>query len=206
MKYTHLPHINIDGYYQFITFRTFDSVDEYVKKISSTNQPNQTKQQQIDDYLDNSANGAYLNGEVLEFLYEFLKSKDGVLCELVAFAIMNNHVHLLIKPLESLSKIVQSIKGGSAKIINEMIGRSGKFWADDYYDKAVRDEKHFVVVYEYIKNNPLKIGEAKVSLPKAKAETDTLVSANNLKSLPKVKIGTDTLVSVTSKRFYGKYE
>lgn len=106
MKYTHLPHLNIDGYYQFITFRTFDSVDEYVKKISSTNKPNQTKQQQIDDYLDRSTNGAYLNGEVLEFLYEFLKSKDGVLCELVAFAIMNNHVHLLIKPLESLSKIV----------------------------------------------------------------------------------------------------
>ena len=190
MKYTHLPHVNIDGYYQFITFRTFDSVDEYVKKISSTNQPNQTKQQQIDDYLDSSTNGAYLNGKILEFLYEFLKSKDGVLCELVAFAIMNNHVHLLIKPLESLSKIVQSIKGGSAKIINEMIGKSGKFWADDYYDKVVRDEKHFAVVYEYIKNNPLKIGEAEASLPRNDESN----------------MGTDTLVSATSKRFYGKYE
>ena len=201
MKYTHLPHVNIDGYYQFITFRTFDSVDEYVKKISSTNQPNQTKQQQIDDYLDSSTNGAYLNGKILEFLYEFLKSKDGVLCELVAFAIMNNHVHLLIKPLESLSKIVQSIKGGSAKIINEMIGKSGKFWADDYYDKVVRDEKHFVVVYEYIKNNPLKIGEAEASLPMKKSEAEASLPRNDESNM-----GTDTLVSATSKRFYGKYE
>ena len=201
MKYTHLPHVNIDGYYQFITFRTFDSVDEYVKKISSTNQPNQTKQQQIDDYLDSSTNGAYLNGKILEFLYEFLKSKDGVLCELVAFAIMNNHVHLLIKPLESLSKIVQSIKGGSAKIINEMIGKSGKFWADDYYDKVVRDEKHFAVVYEYIKNNPLKIGEAEASLPMKKSEAEASLPRNDESNM-----GTDTLVSATSKRFYGKYE
>ena len=196
-----MPHVNIDGYYQFITFRTFDSVDEYVKKISSTNQPNQTKQQQIDDYLDSSTNGAYLNGKILEFLYEFLKSKDGVLCELVAFAIMNNHVHLLIKPLESLSKIVQSIKGGSAKIINEMIGKSGKFWADDYYDKVVRDEKHFAVVYEYIKNNPLKIGEAKAALPMKKSEAKASLPRND-----EINMGTDTLVSAISKRFYGKYE
>lgn len=95
-----------------------------------------------------------------------------------------------------------------------MVGKSGKFWADDYYDKAVRGEKHLAVVYEYVKNNPLKIGEAKASLPKVKVGTDTLVSANNLKceteaSLPRNdegNMGTDTLVSATSKRFYGKYE
>lgn len=84
----------------------------------------------------------------------------------MALVIMNNHVHILFKPLQSLSKVMQMIKGVSAKKINELLGKNGRFWADDYYDKAIRDEKHFWVVYEYIKNNPLKICDTKVSLPR----------------------------------------
>jgi len=61
---------------------------------------------------------------------------------------------------------MQRIKGGSAKMINELLGRRGPFWARDYYDKAIRDERHFDVVYQYIKNNPLKLGAAEAALPR----------------------------------------
>lgn len=166
-KYTHLPHIDLKGYYQFVTFRTFDSVDEFVRKWDfSPAMSNKEKQQKIDEYLDTSINGAYLKDDILKYLFDFLISNDKRLYELVAFCIMNNHVHILFKPLESLSKIMQMIKGVSAKKINELLCQKGKFWADDYYDKAIRDEKHFWVVYEYIKNNPLKNSEAKASLPR----------------------------------------
>ena len=126
-KFSHLSHIDIKEYCQFITFRTFDSVDEFVKKLSATDKLNKEKQQAIDDYLDSSQNGAYLNGEILDYLYHFLKSKDGNLYELVAFVIMSNHVHLLIKPLKNLSKLMQIVKGASAKVMNENLGKSGKF-------------------------------------------------------------------------------
>ena len=43
-------------------------------------------------------------------------------------------------------------------MINEMMGRNGLFWANGYYDKAIRDEKHFGVVYQYIKKQSFKIG------------------------------------------------
>lgn len=164
--FKHLPHIDMEGYYQFITFRTYDSIDAYIRKINLTDLSNKQKQHKIDEYLDSSLNGAYLDDEVLKYLYDFLKSKDGVLYDLVAFAIMSNHIHLLIKPLEKLPLVMQKIKGASAKVINEMLFRNGKFWTSDYYDKAIRDEKHFHIVYEYIKNNPLKLGEAKASLPR----------------------------------------
>lgn len=176
-KYSHLPHIDLVGYYQFVTFRTYDSVDEFIRKWDfSPAISNKEKQLKIDEYLDTSTNGAYLQGEALEWLFEFLLHQDKKLYELVAFAIMNNHVHILFKPLQSLSKVMQRIKGVSAKKINELLGRSGRFWADDYYDKAIRDEKHFWVVYEYIKNNPLKIGrvenncETEVPLPNGGAK------------------------------------
>ncbi|WP_423908881.1 transposase [Candidatus Spongiihabitans sp.] len=163
MKYHHLPHIDVAGYYQFITFRTYDSTDGFIKNLSNQNKPNNKKQLDVDEYLDSSQQGAYLNDGVLLSLSDFFKSNEKVLYELVAFAIMPNHVHLLLKPLDKLSLVMQTIKGVSAKIINEMMGRNGQFWANGYYDKAIRDEKHFGVVYQYIKNNPLKLGDAEAS-------------------------------------------
>ena len=166
MKYRHLPHIDKVGYYQFITFRTADSTDDFLLRLSSRNIANNKKQLVVDDYLDSSMCGAYLHSHVLLMFFDFLKEKNGGLYELVAFSIMPNHVHLLVKPLIKLPLMMQKIKGSSARIINEIMGRSGQFWVNDYYDKMIRDEKHFSIVYQYIKNNPLKLGEAKASHPR----------------------------------------
>ena len=165
MKYYHLPHIDLSEYYQFITFRTHDSIDGFINKLVSQNMPNNKKQLAVDNYLDSSQNGAYLHDEVLVFLSDFFTRKDGGFYKLIAFSIMPNHVRLLVKPHKPLSCIMQSIKGSSSKVINEMLGKSGKFWASDYYDKAIRDEKHFVLVYKYIKNNPLKLPSATKASP-----------------------------------------
>jgi len=157
MNYSHLPHIDMNEYYQFITFRTADSTDSFLLSLAAQGKPNREKQMVIDEYLDASQKGAYLYGDVLRFLFDFIRSKDGVLCELVCFAVMPNHVHLLIKPLQKLAVVMQRLKGASAKGINDLMGRRGSFWEKDYYDKAIRDEHHFRVVYQYIKNNPLKL-------------------------------------------------
>ena len=165
-KHKHLPHFDIKNHYQFITFRTYGSVDAYLKKLAQHNLPNKQKQHLIDEYLDRSTAGAVLNSEVLVLLNTFIKEHDSVLYELLAFCIMPNHVHLLIKPWVDLDKLMQKLKGGSAKLINDNLQTKGRFWAADYYDKLIRDEKHFSVVYRYIKNNPLVLGEAEASFPR----------------------------------------
>jgi REP element-mobilizing transposase RayT len=99
MEHKHLPHINDLDYYQFITFRTHDS---------------------LDDYLDKSNNGSYLNDDVLDYLYNFIIEKDQELYNLVTFCIMPNHVHMLFIPLKPLSKVMQIIKGSSSNSINEI--------------------------------------------------------------------------------------
>ena len=159
MNYRHLPHIDIAGHYQFITFRTKDSTDAFLKNIALQNKPNNQKQQDADNYLDSSLQGTYLNESVLVALSDFLISKDTLWYELIAFSIMPNHVHLLIKPNDKLALVMQKIKGGSSRVINTLMRRSGAFWANDYYDKSIRDEQHFAVIYQYIKNNPLKLPE-----------------------------------------------
>ncbi|OQK16287.1 hypothetical protein AU255_14445 [Methyloprofundus sedimenti] len=48
------------------------------------------------------------------------------------------------------------IKGGSALLVNKYLARHGKLWERDYFDKVIRDERHFVLTYNYIRNNAVK--------------------------------------------------
>ena len=57
-KYKHLPHIDIKGSYQFITFRTKESLDAYLKSLYRSNDVEKIKQYKMDQYLDSSQNGA----------------------------------------------------------------------------------------------------------------------------------------------------
>jgi putative transposase len=166
MVHGHLPHADVTGTYQFITFRTFDSTDAFLQKLSAQGIENNKKQLTADLHLDESQQGAYLHTEVLSYLNDFIINKNRELYQLVAFCIMPNHVHLLIKPLLPLATMMNMFKGSSSKAINEIMNRKGTFWAKSYYDKAIRDQKHFDVVYNYIKNNPSKLIEPSLTTPR----------------------------------------
>ena len=157
-KFNNLPHIDTINGYQFVTFRTYESIDQFLKNLQNEDIDTKIKQYKIDKYLDSSKKGSYLNGEVLEYLKKFFLSFDGKLYDMVAFCIMSNHVHLLFKQKDELKKIVKILKGSSANSINKILNKSGKFWESGYFDKGIRDENHFWITYEYIRNNPLKVG------------------------------------------------
>ncbi len=76
----------------------------------------------------------------------------------IAWIIMPNHVHLLFVqrtewPLETL---LHSWKRFTARQINQLLGRTGSLWQRDYFDRLVRDEKHFANCVRYIRRNPEK--------------------------------------------------
>ncbi|PHS40420.1 MAG: hypothetical protein COB07_04770 [Sulfurovum sp.] len=144
------------GYYQFVTFRTHDSLDEFIKKIRNEDISSRDKEYKIDQYIDSSPKGCYLNDEVLYYLNNYFISKDKSFYDLVAFLIMPNHVHILFKQNIELPKIMKQIKGATAFEINKILQRKGKFWEENYYDKVIRDENHFEQVYDYIKYNAIK--------------------------------------------------
>jgi putative transposase len=69
---------------------------------------------------------------------------------------MPNHVHLLLTPQVSLSKLLGSMKAASAKRANLLLHRSGEpFWQDESYDHLVRSGEEFRRVQWYIENNPV---------------------------------------------------
>lgn len=85
--------------------------------------------------------------------------------ELIAWCVMPNHVHVLIRQGDHalLGKIVRSWKGGSARLINLAIHVKGGFWARDYFDRAIRDQDHYWRSIAYIHRNPVKAGLVKES-------------------------------------------
>jgi putative transposase len=55
--------------------------------------------------------------------------------ELFAWCAMASHVHVLLKPIIELSKIMQGIKGFTARQINGIPSARGRnFWQDESYD------------------------------------------------------------------------
>ena len=79
------------------------------------------------------------------------------------FCIMSNHVHIMIQPLHksNLSKIMQWILSKFAVIFNRFYGYHGHVWYDRFKSIIIESLKHYITVYEYLKNNPVKAGLVK---------------------------------------------
>ncbi len=73
---------------------------------------------------------------------------------LVAYVIMPDHLHILLKPINNrISKIMQMIKGRSSRAINK-----GKLWQKGFYDLTLFSENKFKEKFNYIHYNPVKQG------------------------------------------------
>jgi putative transposase len=113
------------------------------------------------------------NDAIAENVAENLYRRDGDLYRLDAFSIMSNHVHSIFKPLvdesvlqdilrsgdyedqiPALAKIMQAIKGRSARECNVLLGRSGQFWEHESFDHVIRVGK-FEKTVRYVLNNPV---------------------------------------------------
>ena len=81
------------------------------------------------------------------------------LYRLSAYVVMSNHVHILIWPRARLFRITKSIKGYTARQCNKLLDRTGeKFWQEESFDHAVRNEDEFYRIKDYIERNPVKAG------------------------------------------------
>ncbi len=94
-----------------------------------------------------------------KILLETIKSKTQKFnYTLIAYSILNNHYHLIIKVTNAkkISKFIGEINGASAYAINnadDVINR--KIWWN-YYDHIIRDESDFFKHLNYLHQNPIK--------------------------------------------------
>jgi REP element-mobilizing transposase RayT len=83
---------------------------------------------------------------------------DGQRYELVAYVVMNDHVHVLVRPLlqYELHEILHSWKSYSAHQMQRDSRRRGQIWQHEYFDRIVRDDKELSEKINYILQNPWK--------------------------------------------------
>ena len=133
----------------------------------------------FDEILDRAASGPMWLGDpkIREIVYRKLIDGDGLKYRLDAFSLMSNHAHIVFKPNlgdrnltekktsdgikfvsseETLPKIMQSIKGATARECNIYLGRKGAFWETESFDHVVRDDNGFARAIRYTLKNPVK--------------------------------------------------
>ena len=88
------------------------------------------------------------------------KAKEKYPFELNNFCVMDNHIHLVIKPLRdaSLSKIMQWISSVFAKRWNKLNHRSGHVWGERFFSRIIVGVVDFMRVFMYIDDNPVEAG------------------------------------------------
>ncbi len=74
-----------------------------------------------------------------------------------AWVVMPNHVHALfsLHPDWTLEQLLHSWKSFTAHELSKR-GVPQPLWQEDYFDRLVRDEKHFANCVRYIRRNPQK--------------------------------------------------
>ena len=119
---------------------------------------------------------------IAEAVADSLHALDGTAYRLDVYSVMSNHVHTVFKPFlseenlremkdregrrlftssyPSLSRIMHSVKGSSARECNLILSRSGSFWEHESFDHVIRPGK-FGTTLRYVLNNPVKAGLVK---------------------------------------------
>lgn len=109
----------------------------------------------------NNKEKIFINDNDKERFLKILRvTKEKYQFALYAFALLQNHYHLLLKPVEdkTLSKIMQSLNTGYTMYFNKKYGRCGHVFQGRYKSILVEEETHLIELARYIHLNPFRAG------------------------------------------------
>ena len=156
----YLPHFDSPGAVQHIVFRLADALPARLMRELEEASPVERLRAVIAALRVGHGKRLLADSRAAEIVERALLYFDGQRYRLLAWCVMPTHVHALAEQIEGhpLSPIVHSWKSFSAQEANRAIGRSGPFWAPEYYDRFMRDESHLQRTRAYIENNPVVAG------------------------------------------------
>ena len=110
------------------------------------------------------------NIDLLRYVFKLSKQKYDYRID--AIVILPDHIHMVITPkiAKEYSKIVSYIKKGFVYGLNKQLKEEAKseishakyhrghagIWQERFYEHTIRDEKDWLEIMKYIKNNPVK--------------------------------------------------
>jgi REP element-mobilizing transposase RayT len=176
-----LPHWERQSGLYFITFRLADSLPKSVlKKVAERRRileaaktsgarllPEQETElaeystRRIEEYCDRgSGSCALADQRIAGATTAALRFRDGKHYRLLAWCVMPNHVHVVVRllPGADLATVLKTWKQFSSKAANQVLGQSGRFWQREYYDRLIRNEQEYSRAVSYVLENPVRAG------------------------------------------------
>jgi REP element-mobilizing transposase RayT len=169
----YLPHFESSRLAQHVTFHLADSLPENallllnaeLKHLPPEKQDTE-RRHQVDAWIDAGHGSCVLSKPgIADVVQGSLFIFDSQRYQLFAWVVMPNHVHVLFEPAAGwkLAAIVASWKKFTARKIcdgrKDGISESeDPVWHREYWDRYIRDRKHFEETVKYIHMNPVKAG------------------------------------------------
>jgi REP element-mobilizing transposase RayT len=101
----------------------------------------------------------YRSGDYRTYLGLLRQTCDRYGVRVVAYVLMPNHVHLLVRVGEvPLSRAMQFLQGRFAQWYNRRYGYSGHVFQGRYSAKLCEDERYLWALVRYIHANPVRAG------------------------------------------------
>jgi len=157
----YLPHYDAPNVTQLVTFNLADAFPVTRRREWEIflRLPNASEsRRKLEEWLDRGLGKRWLyQTEVAAVVESELLCQHRHQYALRAWVIMPNHIHIVLDVWQTpLSKLIKQWKGATAVAANRLLGRSGKFWQEDYWDTLIKDEKHLSKSISYVENNPTK--------------------------------------------------
>jgi putative transposase len=100
------------------------------------------------------------DNDFLTYLDWLRESADKAGCQIHAYVLMTNHVHLLVSPAkgQSIGQMLQSLGRRYVQYVNHTYGRTGTLWEGRHKGSVVDADAYLLSCYRYIELNPVRAG------------------------------------------------
>jgi putative transposase len=100
----------------------------------------------------------YTREDYLFYLEKLKSACEKYECQLHAYVLMTNHVHLLLTPKTEvgIGKVIQSVGRYYVQYFNYLNKRTGTLWEGRYKATLVDSENYLLTCYRYLELNPVR--------------------------------------------------
>jgi len=109
----------------------------------------------------NNRGACFVNDEDRNFyLFHLARGLGRFGCQLHAYCLMTNHVHLLLTPegAESCAPLMKHMGQLHSQYFNKRYKRTGSLWEGRFRSCLVQSERYVLACYRYIELNPVRAG------------------------------------------------
>ncbi|HEY2630236.1 MAG TPA: transposase [Usitatibacter sp.] len=100
----------------------------------------------------------FSDGDRLYFLKCLGEARSRRLCDIHAFVLMSNHVHILATPRvdRAVSRMMQDVGRAYVTHVNKVHGRTGALYEGRFKSSLVETTRYFLACMRYIEMNPVR--------------------------------------------------